>query len=109
MLRNIMITGTALCLSMGSSLAKADHDRELRYVVGGAILGAALGELVYSSDVAPLRTYVSVGYGYRPGVVYAPPRLYPRRYDVRPRGYYWDRPRHRHTPARGHRHSRRGH
>ena len=84
MLRNIMITGTAVCLSMGSSLARADHDNELRYVVGGAILGAAIGELAYARDVPG---YVSVSYGYRPYGVYVPPRYY---------GYYgpyrhWDR------------------
>jgi len=105
MLRNIMMTGTALCLSMGSSLAKADHDRELRYVVGGALLGAALGELVYASDRAPVRGHVTVGYGYHPRVAYAPPRYYPRGYDARRWGH-WDRPRHWHAQGRGHRHGR---
>ena len=104
MLRNIMITGTAICLSMGSSLARADHDRQLRYVVGGALLGAALGELVY---VTNHRGYLDVNYGYgygpsygyghgyayRPGIVYAPPRSFA------PRSYYrsWD-----HDFRRGH-------
>jgi hypothetical protein len=71
MLRNIMITGTAVCLSMGSGLARADHDDELRYVVGGAIIGAALGELAYSTGY---RGHVVVDYGYRPYRVY-PPRF----------------------------------
>jgi len=71
MLRNIMITGTAICLSMGSGLARADHDDALRYVVGGAIIGAALGELAYSTGP---RGYVVVDYGY------SPYRYYPRDY-----------------------------
>lgn len=106
MLRNIMITGTALCLSMGSSLAKADYDRELRYVVGAAILGAALGELAYVSDYGPPHGHVTVGYAYRPGIVYAPPRFPRRGYDAR----YWSYHRHvghRHGP--GHRRGRHRH
>ena len=71
MLRTIMMTGTAICLSMGSGLARADHDDELRYVVGGAIIGAALGELVYSTGH---RSHVVVDYGY------SPYRYYPRDY-----------------------------
>ena len=78
MLRNIMITGTAICLSMGSGLARADHDDELRYVIGGAILGAALGELAYSSGH---RSHVVVDYGY------SPYRYYPRRFRGHVRGF----------------------
>jgi hypothetical protein len=87
MLRNIMITGTAICLSMGSSLARADHDTELRYVVGAAILGAAIGELAYATDhrghvvvdygYGPGSGYVG-RYGYRPGVAYPSPRFFAR-------------------------------
>lgn len=103
MLRNIMITGTAICLSMGSSLAQADHDRELRYVVGGAILGAALGELAYSTGHYPPHGYVGYDYGYRHGVAYPPPRFYGRGRDFRRWGgrhHFRDHHRHR----RGHRH-----
>jgi len=87
MLRNIMITGTAICLSMGSSLARADHDRELRYVVGGALLGAALGELAYSTD---RRGHIAVGYGY--GYGYGPSYGYVPRYGYRP-GFAYPAPR----------------
>ncbi len=114
MLRNILITGTAICLSIGSGLARADHDRELRYVVGGAILGAALGELAYASD---RRGYVTVDYGhgdgygygprygYRPGIVYPPPRFFARYGQHRSWGRDFRRG-HPHWPGR---HDRRHH
>jgi hypothetical protein len=94
MLRHIMITGTALCLATASSLAHADHDRELRYVVGGAILGAALGELAYASGprgglVVDYGAPYGYRYGYRPGIVYAPPRYFAR--PVYPRHWRHDR------------------
>lgn len=98
MLRTIMITSTAVTLSLASGLARADHDRELRYVVGGALLGAALGELVYVSDYGPRHGYRR-GYGvaYQPHRYYAPGRDYRR----------WDNRRHfgkRHGYCHGDRH-----
>lgn len=108
MLRNIMITGTAICLAMASGLARADHDRQLSYVVGGAILGAALGELAYASghggNVAVDYRYgygydYSHRYNYRPGIAYAPPR-FPASGHYR----YWGPDyRHGHTHRAGHR------
>jgi len=71
---------------MGSGLARADHDSELRYVVGGAILGAAIGELAYARDF-PGYVTVGYGYGYRPYGVYLPAPYY--RYDGPYR--HWDR------------------
>ena len=109
MLRTIMITGTAICLSLGSSLALADHDRGLRYVVGGAILGAALGELAYAADVYPAHGYrfYDRGYrfydrGYRRGRAYPPPRYLGRGRAFRDPGY--PRYRFRNHHRRGHRH-----
>lgn len=99
MLRNIMMTGTAICLSMGSSLAQADHGDALRYVVGGAIIGAAIGELAYSSGH---HGHVVVDYGYRPYPYYA----YPGRYYAGPRMYRrwqrWHGPRFDRGHRRGH-------
>ena len=93
MLRTIMMTGTAICLSMGSGLARADHDDGLRYVIGGAIIGAALGELAYSTGH---RGHVVVDYGFDPygyspygysPYAYAPYRLYPPRFRGHMRGF----------------------
>ena len=47
MLRKILLYTIVLTLTLGAGLARADHDRELRYVLGGALLGVALGELAY--------------------------------------------------------------
>ncbi|NNC63779.1 MAG: hypothetical protein HKN84_03255 [Gammaproteobacteria bacterium] len=102
MLRTIMITGTAICLSLGSSLALADHDRGLRYVVGGAILGAALGELAYAADLRPVHGYRIYDHGYRRGWAYPPPRSYRRGRAYRDRWYPRNRFRNHHR--RGHRH-----
>ena len=101
MLRTIMMTGTAICLSMGSGLARADHDDGLRYVLGGALLGAAIGELAYSTGH---RGHVVVDYGY------SPYRMYPRRFRGHARGfrhgYRGPGFRHRQGFRRGHRHNR---
>ena len=102
MLRTIMITGTAICLSLGSSLALADHDRGLRYVVGGAILGAALGELAYAADFYPAHGYHVYDRGYRRGRAYAPPRAFRRGRAFRDPWY--PRSRFRYHHRRGHRH-----
>lgn len=102
MLRTIMMTGTAICLSLGSSLALADHDRELRYVVAGAILGAALGEFVYAADAHPAHGYRIYDHGYRYGVAYPPPRVYRRGRAFR---HHWRAHHHyRDYGRRGHRH-----
>jgi len=95
MLRNIMITGTAICLSMGSGLARADHDDGLRYVVGGAIIGAALGELAYSTGH---HSHIVVDYGY------SPYRYYPRRDYGYVRGFAPGYRGHGFRHGRGHRH-----
>ena len=111
MLRTIMMTGTAICLSMGSGLARADHDDGLRYVLGGALIGAAVGELAYSTGH---RGHVVVDYGY------SPYRYYPRHFRGPIRGFapgyrgYGDwnrrgfRQGFRHGHRHGHRHSHRG-
>jgi hypothetical protein len=101
MLRTIMITGTAIGLSMGSGLARADHDDGLRYVLGGALIGAAIGELAYSTGH---RGHVVVDYGY------SPYRMHPRRFRGYARGfrhgYRGPGFTHRHGFRRGHRHNR---
>ncbi len=102
MLRTTMITGTAICLSLGSSLALADHDRGLRYVVGGAILGAALGELAYAADIRPVHGYRFYDRGYRRGRAYLPPRAYRRGRAFR--DHWYPRQRFRGHHRRGHRH-----
>ncbi|NIW23358.1 MAG: hypothetical protein GWN29_01680 [Gammaproteobacteria bacterium] len=102
MLRTIMITSTAICLSLGSSLALADHDRGLRYVVGGAILGAALGELAYAADVYPAHGYWIYDRGYRRGRAFPPPRAFRRGRAFR--DHWYPRPRFRHHHRRAHRH-----
>jgi len=103
MLRTIMVASTAVMLSLASGLARADHDRELRYVVGGALLGAALGELAYVSDYGPRHGYRRVEHGYSYGAAYPPHRYYSRGRDFR----RWDSGRHfgkRHRNRHGHRH-----
>jgi hypothetical protein len=49
MLRKSLLFSTIALFGLGSAAAHADHDRHLRYVVGGALIGAAFGELAYSS------------------------------------------------------------
>jgi hypothetical protein len=49
MKKMISLTVVAGLLAFGSASAKADHDRHLRYVVGGAVVGAAVGGLIYAS------------------------------------------------------------
>jgi hypothetical protein len=49
MRRTISLTVAAGLLGLGSASAHADHDRHLRYVVGGALIGATVGGLVYAS------------------------------------------------------------
>jgi len=76
MLRTVMVMGTVAALACTSVPARADHDRELRYVLGGALIGAAIGELAYSSQYHP-------GYGY-----YYPGAWIPRHRHVRVPRYY---------------------
>lgn len=103
MLRNFVITGTAIGLAMVGGVAKADHDDALRYVVGGAIIGAALGELAYAADyrAAPHSGYAH--YAYRRGVAHPPPRFHRPGRGWRERAFARHRA-YRHRYDRGHRH-----
>jgi hypothetical protein len=95
MLRKVSLAVIVTALGLGAAAqARADHDRELKYLVGGAIVGAAIGSLAYRSrhaHPAPYygpEVYVSYGAGYRP---YPYPAYAKRPY--RPR--WCDHPRHR--------------
>ena len=79
MLRNLLITGTVAALSIVATPARADHDHEIGYLLGGALIGAAIGELAYRSHSSHGHHYVST-------------RHY--RYPVSPVRYY--------APASGH-------
>jgi hypothetical protein len=85
MWRSLTIVAVVAALGLGVAQARADHPRELQYVLGGALLGAAIGELAYRHE------------RYAQPVFYVPgPRMIVH-YD----GYY--RPYARHRVA-GHRH-----
>lgn len=86
MLRNLLITGTVAALSIAATPARADHDREIGYLLGGALIGAAIGELAYRSHSSHGHHYVRTRHYH---------------YPVSPVRYY--------VPARGHRHSKSRH
>jgi hypothetical protein len=50
MLRSTLMSISAIVLGCGASLARADHDGELNYVLRGALIGATLGEVAYQSS-----------------------------------------------------------
>lgn len=101
------IFAVAMVAVLGTTSAQADHRRnELAYVLGGAIVGAAVGELIYDSRRG--RYYGHRHYGHRHGHRNYGYGYYDSyRYDHYPRGYrssrYYYRPR---GYARGHRHHR---
>lgn len=43
----LSMAAVALSLTLAAGTARADHDRDLGYLVGGALLGAALAELAH--------------------------------------------------------------
>jgi hypothetical protein len=101
MLKGISAVMAAVGLALLSVSAQADHrynnrgDRELAYLVGGVLVGAAVGGLIYADRY---------GYGYpryvqRVGRYYGPPR---RHYVGYPPGH-----RHYQRAPRHHRHYRR--
>ena len=103
------ILGVTLLAALGATSAQADHRRsELGYVLGGAIIGAAVGELIYDS-----RRHRHGHYGYND--YYYGYRYYPRYrsdyYRYRPSRYYrgyrgHHRHGYRHGNHRRHRHYR---
>jgi hypothetical protein len=80
--RKAVLVATLALFGLGSASAHADSNRHLRYVVGGAILGAVAGELVYSSRRdSRVHVYQQVHYPqvhyphvYHPAVVYTAPQ-----------------------------------
>ncbi len=101
------ILGVTMLTALGATSAQADHrQRELGYVIGGAIIGAARGELIYDSR----RHRHGHGY-YRYDSHYGYDR-YPRYrssyYRYRPHGYYrsYRGRHHNHGPRRSHRRHR---
>jgi hypothetical protein len=100
------ILGVTMLTALGATSAQADHrNRELGYVLGGAIIGAAVGELIYDSRRGHRNghgyyRYNSHSYGYD-----RYPRTYRSNYyRYRPNRYY--RSRHH---DRGHRRGHRRH
>ena len=97
MLRKYSVIAAAIGVSLVSTGAMADHrhDKELSYVVGGALVGAAIGGLIYADRYRH----------YGPTVHY---RYYDRGYNDygRPYGRYARsyRARHHHHPRPRHRH-----
>jgi len=67
MLRTLMLVGTlvALALALTTAPARADHDRELRYMLSGALIGAAIGGLAYSAQHHPPRRHLYAGARHR--------------------------------------------
>lgn len=101
MLRKTLLVTAALTLTLGTGLARADHD-ELGYVIGGVLLGAAIGELAHRHSDHHV-SQVHVGYGYP--IYRDVPRAYVRhgyvshrhyRTPVRRHGYREDRKHRRH-------------
>ncbi len=75
--RKAMLLATLALFGLGSASAHADNNRHLRYVVGGAILGAVAGELAYSSRRdSRVHVYQQVHYPvvHYPTVVHAAPK-----------------------------------
>ena len=95
MSKGLIVIAATIGFSMMSQGALADHrhhyghDKELAYLLGGALVGAAIGGLIYSDRYGY--------YGYR---------HYPRygHYRYAPRGYY--RPYRRHYVRHYHPHKR---
>jgi len=46
MFRTFFLIATTITLVIGANVARADHDNELRYVLRGALIGAAVGGLI---------------------------------------------------------------
>ena len=104
MLRKFGVAAIVAALALGATAqARADHDRELKYLVGGALVGAAIGSLAYRSRHAhPVpaygpEVYISYESGYRPYAYRSHERPY------RLRGYC-DHPRHRRSSRHWHHH-----
>ena len=104
MLRILLITGLVAGLSVVATPARADHDREIGYLVGGALIGVAIGELAHRSYSNHGDRYVSIHryHPYSPVRYYAPSRHHRHARDHRySKGRYYGR---RHTVSRSHRH-----
>ena len=77
MLRTYLITGTALALSVAASPARADHDRALGFIIGGALLGAAIAHKVNDHAVHS-HGHVSTRHYQAAPVYYVSPRHHGR-------------------------------
>jgi len=105
------IFAVAMVAMLGTTSAQAGHGHdEWAYVLGGAIVGAAVGELIYDSRRGHHRhRYGHRNYGYAYYDSYRYDR-YPRAYrsgyyNYRPRGYARGHRNHRHYRShRRHRH-----
>lgn len=96
MLKKAVVAGVAVALGFGATLASADHryryghhhDRgdKLGYLLGGAIIGAAIGELVHSNRYD--RGYYRSHRGYYNRGYYAPRRSHVGVYYYRGPRYY---------------------
>ena len=74
MLRTYWVTGMVIALAVVATPARADHDRELGYILGGAIVGAAIGGIVYDSHrhARHSHRHADAHYHYAPVRYYAP-------------------------------------
>ncbi len=106
------IVAVATVAMLGATSAQADHRRnELAYVLGGAIIGAAVGELIYDSRRGRHYGHHHYGYSYY-GYDSHRYDYYPRAYRssrhyYRPRGYarrHHYRSHRSHRRYRSHRH-----
>jgi hypothetical protein len=104
MLRTMTMIMIVAALGFGAAQARADHNKELGYLIGGAIVGAAIGELAYQSRYPTVAApyYASPQVYVRYDSYYRPPgyRAY-RAYPYRP-ARYCDLPRHRRFGRHGH-------
>jgi len=98
MIRTYLVTGTVIALSVVASPARADHDHELGYILGGALIGAAIGGIVHHSHRHAGHSHRYVGAHH---VHYAPVGYYAPAYRFRHVHGYGRHYRARHH---GHRH-----
>lgn len=75
MWRILTMVAIVATLGFGATPARADHDRALRYALGGALIGVAIGELTQRDR------------HYAPPVVYVPAPTAIVRYDMDRRSY----------------------
>lgn len=107
MLRTYLVTGMVIALSVVATPARADHDHELRYIVGGALIGAAIGGIVHDSHRHSRHHHYYAGIGhyhYAPVHYYAPAHRYVHRHGGHYRGRHHGYRRGGHRRVHYHRH-----